>query len=179
MSLQAIGSSAQPIARKFLLFVVCTQAHWIEPVLQPLIVCTVAGFVCVNYTSGRTLFLEIEDRVAPGVHVAFFTLTGAAMSLDEVVPNTIIALTIALGRVVGIAIGAYLGGRAAGEPEDHNRVAWMAYITQVGRAHLGPLFHAQFVAHSVRRLALIRGCRNALCVGGGSAGVSKESAFGI
>ena len=53
-------------------------AHCVEPLLQPLIICMVAGFVCVNFTRSDKAFLAAEDRIAPTVHVAFFTLTGAA-----------------------------------------------------------------------------------------------------
>ena len=92
-------------------------AHCLEPLLEPLIICMVAGFICVNFTRHGDTLEDAEDRVAPVVHVAFFTLTGAALDLASVGPNIFFAVLIALGRVFGIFLGAYFGGRLAGEPE--------------------------------------------------------------
>ena len=92
-------------------------AHCVEPLLEPLIICMVAGFICVNFTRHGDTLEDAEDRVAPVVHVAFFTLTGAALDLASVGPNIFFAVIIALGRVFGIFLGAYFGGRLAGEPE--------------------------------------------------------------
>jgi len=92
-------------------------AHCVEPLLEPLIICMVAGFICVNFTRHGDTLEDAEDRVAPVVHVAFFTLTGAALDLASVGPNILFAVLIALGRVFGIFLGAYFGGRLAGEPE--------------------------------------------------------------
>jgi len=109
-------------------------AHGVEPLLQPLIICMVAGFICVNFTRSGFAFVDAEDRIGPIVYVAFFTLTGAALDLNSVAPNIALATIIALGRIVGIFLGAYTGGRLAGEPDFESRRAWMAYVTQAGVA---------------------------------------------
>jgi Kef-type K+ transport system membrane component KefB len=102
--------------------------------VEPLVLSMVAGFVLANYTNRRRDFIQMLHIVSPVVFVAFFTLTGAALALDTIGRTVVLSILLFLLRLVCIFIGAYFGGRLAGEPEDHNRVAWMAYVTQAGVA---------------------------------------------
>ena len=109
-------------------------SHVLDPWVDPLVACMTAGFVVVNYASPSTRerLYYVKDNVGPMVHVAFFTLTGAALNLRSQRETLFVSGVVFFGRIVGIVAGSYVGGRFAGEPERENRVAWMAYVTQAG-----------------------------------------------
>ena len=106
--------------------------HMFDPYLQPLITCMVGGFVIANFTSRRRALKGVQDRMANIVMVSFFTLAGAALDLTALLQTIYISVIIFAGRMMGIVIGAYVGGIIAGDPPIHNRVSWMAYVTQAG-----------------------------------------------
>jgi Trk K+ transport system NAD-binding subunit len=62
----------------------------------------------------------------------FFTLTGAALALDILLAAWPIALALFTVRLLGIFIGSFGGGMIAKDPMQHNRLGWMAYVTQAG-----------------------------------------------
>ncbi len=64
--------------------------------------------------------------------LVFFTLVGDELRLDIVLDSLLIALVIFAVRLLGLLVGAYAGGMLAGDPARHNRVAWLAYVTQAG-----------------------------------------------
>ncbi len=103
-----------------------------ELFLEPLLVCMVGSFVLVNYSNYRSDFLRIMHDVGPPVYIAFFTLTGASLALDILAKTWPIALVLFLVRLGSIFLGSFSGGMLAGDPLKHNRVSWMAYVTQAG-----------------------------------------------
>ncbi|HRJ41140.1 MAG: cation:proton antiporter [Caldilineaceae bacterium] len=106
-----------------------------EFLLEPLLICMVAGFVVAN--SGRERSQEFTDLLhlnALPVYIAFFTVTGASLHLDVLASTWPIALSLFAVRVVSIFIGSFIGGTVAGEPMRHNRIRWLAFITQAGVA---------------------------------------------
>jgi Kef-type K+ transport system membrane component KefB len=66
------------------------------------------------------------------IYIAFFTLTGASLSLDILVKTWPIAIALVFTRTVAIFIGSFIGGVLAKNPNNYNSVSWMAYITQAG-----------------------------------------------
>ena len=68
----------------------------------------------------------------PPIYVAFFTLTGASLALNVLAETWSIALILFVVRLAAIFIGSFGGGLLAGDPIRHNRLSWMAYITQAG-----------------------------------------------
>ena len=131
-------SLASVWTRHFLVMGVCfgtfVVSHLLEPYIEPLMACMVAGFVVINFSNERAkaqLELMKED-VAVIVHVAFFTLAGAALNLSSLSRTFLISGSLFLGRIAGIFLGAYLGGYLAGDPDKFNRYSWMTYITQAG-----------------------------------------------
>ncbi len=104
----------------------------VEILLEPLLICLVGSFYVINYTAYRAEFLQILHDISPAIYVIFFTLTGAALQLDVLAQAWVIALALFLVRLVGIFTGSFFGGMAAGAPAKHNRVSWMAYMTQAG-----------------------------------------------
>jgi Trk K+ transport system NAD-binding subunit/Kef-type K+ transport system membrane component KefB len=103
-----------------------------EVLLEPLLICMIGSFVVTNYSSYRAEFLKILHDVGPPIYVAFFTLTGASLALDILVSIWPIALALFVVRLAGIFIGSFTGGVLAGDPMSHNRLSWMAYVTQAG-----------------------------------------------
>jgi len=103
-----------------------------ELLLEPLLICMVGGFVVTNYCDCRMEFSKILEETGPPVYILFFTLTGAALSLDVLVRTWPIALALFFVRGGAIFAGAFGGGLLAGESRRHNQLGWMTYITQAG-----------------------------------------------
>jgi len=103
-----------------------------EILVEPLLICMIAGLVVTNRGPYRAEFARIIHDVGPAVYTAFFVLTGASLGLDVLWSTWPIALALFLVRLVSIVIGSFVGGTLAGDPPLHNRVSWMAFITQAG-----------------------------------------------
>jgi Trk K+ transport system NAD-binding subunit/mannitol/fructose-specific phosphotransferase system IIA component (Ntr-type)/Kef-type K+ transport system membrane component KefB len=103
-----------------------------EVLLEPLLICMIAGFAATNFTNYRTEFSRILQDIGLPIYIAFFTLTGASLTLDVLQKTWPIALALFGVRLSAIFVGAFTGGTIAGDPMRHNRVSWMAYITQAG-----------------------------------------------
>ncbi len=103
-----------------------------EILLEPLLVGMIASFLITNYSQYRAEFHKVLHDVGPPIYVAFFTLTGASLALDILVQVWSIALILFVVRIIAIFLGSFTGGTIAGAPKQHNRLAWMAYITQAG-----------------------------------------------
>jgi Trk K+ transport system NAD-binding subunit/Kef-type K+ transport system membrane component KefB len=103
-----------------------------EVFLEPLLICMIGSFILTNYTRHRDEFLQILHNVAPPIYIAFFTLTGASLALNILVKTWPIALALFVVRLLAIFIGSFSGGRVAGDPMNHSRISWMAYVTQAG-----------------------------------------------
>ena len=105
-----------------------------EILIEPLLVCLIASFLVNNFSQYRTEFASILHDTGPVVYVIFFTLTGASLALDVLAATWPIALALFGVRLVSIMIGSFSGGVVAGEPMKHNKIAWMAFVTQAGVA---------------------------------------------
>uniref|UniRef100_A0A6V3SV97 Cation/H+ exchanger transmembrane domain-containing protein n=2 Tax=Lotharella globosa TaxID=91324 RepID=A0A6V3SV97_9EUKA len=130
----------------FLGFVIFFASHALEPFLEPLVTCMAAGCTLSNMTKLRNAFEDFEDRVAPAINALFFTLTGAALSLETLFgPVFVLVLVLFLVRLFAIGVGAYGAGIASGDSRTTSAVAWMAYITQAGVAlGLAKKIHVEF-----------------------------------
>ena len=100
--------------------------------LEPLLICMLAGFLTANYSAYRTELIKVLQDIGPFVYVAFFTLTGASLRLDVLTQCWVIALALFGIRLAAISIGSFSGSFFAGEPMKENKIAWMCYITQAG-----------------------------------------------
>lgn len=110
-----------------------THTYWISDILlEPMLICMLAGFLTINYSQYRTELMKVLNDIAPMVYMAFFTLTGASLNLDVLVRTWPIALSLFAIRITAIFIGSLCGGLLAKEPMKYNRIAWMGYITQAG-----------------------------------------------
>ena len=100
--------------------------------LEPLLICIIAAFVITNYTRYRAEFSKLLEELGPVVYVAFFTLTGLAMSLDTLMKVWGVALFLFFVRLTGMILGSVFGGIVAKDPPLYWRIGWMPYVTQAG-----------------------------------------------
>ena len=103
-----------------------------ELLIEPLLVCIIASFWITNYSIKRLELQKIIEEVGPMVYAAFFTLTGAALSLDILMNTWTIALIIFFVRLIAMVVGAFIGSTLAKDPKLHRRIGWMPYVTQAG-----------------------------------------------
>ncbi|MBT3822677.1 MAG: potassium transporter TrkA, partial [Nitrospinaceae bacterium] len=103
-----------------------------EVLLEPLLICMIGGFQVANYSTCREDFQRILHQVSPVVYLIFFTLIGASLQINILLDIWPITLALFVARIVGIFFGSYTGGALAKNPPAHNRISWMAYITQAG-----------------------------------------------
>ena len=100
--------------------------------IEPLLICMLAGFLLTNFSNYRNEFSSLLRNSSLPIYVAFFTLVGASLGLDVLVKTWPIALALFSVRLIGIFLGSLIGGMLAGTPWQHNRIRWMALITQAG-----------------------------------------------
>lgn len=105
---------------------------FVEFLFEPLLICMVAGFFMSNTSRFRQEFLKILLDIGPAVYIAFFTLTGASLSLDVLAATWPIAVSLFFVRGIAIFLGSFIGGTLAKNQLKANTVSWMAYITQAG-----------------------------------------------
>ncbi|MEN8241924.1 MAG: cation:proton antiporter, partial [Chloroflexota bacterium] len=103
-----------------------------EILIEPLLVCMIAGFMISSFSPYRDDFTRILHQVGPPIYILFFTLTGASLALDILLKTWPIALVLFVVRLIGIFVGSFTGGTIAKAPKQHNRLSWMAYVTQAG-----------------------------------------------
>ena len=104
--------------------------------VEVLLTLLTAGFVMENVSrgeEGRDLLHAMERSAAP-VFVVFFALSGAKISVAQVVGLLPLVVPIALLRAGGIWAGTRLGARWAGAGAPETRYAWMGLISQAGVA---------------------------------------------
>jgi Kef-type K+ transport system membrane component KefB len=113
--------------------------------LEPLLVCMSAGFAVQNLSSQGARMLESLERISLPIYVLFFALAGASLDLTALRMTWPVATGIATARTIGIFLATWLAGTIQGDPPGHNRIAWMAYLTQAGVAiGLAQLAERQF-----------------------------------
>jgi len=108
--------------------------HYDEDLLDSLIIAMVAGYTIANYTQYAKEFHEILEETSTTMYVLFFTLVGASLGLDSFGNTFGISMVFFVVRIISLMMGAFLGGWIANEPAEHNKRAWMAYVTQAGVA---------------------------------------------
>ncbi len=99
---------------------------------EPLLTCIVASFLVTNFSRFRPEFQEILHNTGPMIYVAFFTLTGASMSLDVIVLVWSAALIFFAIRLGALMLGSVVGGILARDGWKTIRMGWMPYVTQAG-----------------------------------------------
>lgn len=127
-----IGYSAYAFSSKVSSF---TEAQFHHKIfLEPLLMCILASFHVTNFSKSRPEFLKILEDISLPIYVAFFTLTGATLSINVIGEVIGVALILFFIRIFTMVVGAYTGGMLAKDPMKFNHLGWMPYITQAGVA---------------------------------------------
>lgn len=144
-----------PLFLLLIAFGIVKGSFWLDQVMQsqfavslhlePLLVCMSAGFTVRNFGPEGLRFLGSLERVSLPIFVLFFSLAGASLDLEALKMTWPIASSIAIARCAGIFLATWLAGTIMRDPPEHNRMAWMAYLTQAGVAiGLAQLAERQF-----------------------------------
>lgn len=100
--------------------------------LEPLLISIISGFYVINYSKYKEEFLQVIKDAEVVVYVAFFTLTGASVSIDVFLEFWLIALFFFFIRLFTMIIASYVGGKLGGDPYKLWKFGWMPYVTQAG-----------------------------------------------
>lgn len=100
---------------------------------EPLLAALAAGLVVENVAgaSGDALKSAVERGALP-VLVVFFVAAGTSLHLDALATVGVLALAIALLRVVVIRTAVSAGAKAAGIPREQAGLVWMGLVSQAG-----------------------------------------------
>ncbi|MBF0432680.1 MAG: cation:proton antiporter [Fibrobacteria bacterium] len=110
-----------------------THEMWgIEVLIEPLLVCMLAGFLMTNTGNLKNEFNEAIHTLNPYIFLVFFSLVGASIQIDTLGGIWLAALILFFVRLAGIFIGAFTGSLLSGESVRRGRISWMAYVTQAG-----------------------------------------------
>ncbi len=124
--------------------------------LEPLLICMSAGFTVQNFSQAGPFFMENLQRIALPVYVLFFSLAGASLNLDALRSCWPMAMCLVVIRAMGIMGGSWLAGTINRDPPEHNRNAWMGYLTQAGISiGLAQLAQRQFPEIGVHLTTLV------------------------
>jgi Trk K+ transport system NAD-binding subunit/Kef-type K+ transport system membrane component KefB len=100
--------------------------------IEPLLICIFASFFITNYSTVRPEFQKVLHETGPVIYIAFFTLTGASLSIDVLLTVYGIAFVLFGIRLLGTMTGSFIGGALAGDSWKSIKIGWMPFITQAG-----------------------------------------------
>lgn len=100
--------------------------------LEPLLMCIVGGFVCVNFSKYHHRFEECLNVAAPYIMLPFFTLVGAGLDLVTFAKSLGFAAILSLARTACIFIGSASSGYAMKQSKSMNLTIWMTLLSQAG-----------------------------------------------
>lgn len=103
-----------------------------EIYLEPLLINIIASFYITNRSKHRLEFLKVIEETGLWVYIAFFTLTGATISLDILSDYWFLAIVFFGIRLITMIVGSYFGAWAGGDSPAFMRIGWMPFVTQAG-----------------------------------------------
>ena len=124
--------------------------------LDPLLICIVGGFVCVNFshltarfaphaagsifsfagdhTKSEAAFAKALHRTAPAVFLPFFTLVGASLDIRTASSSLGFALVLASARIFSIFAASAASGYLVGQSRHIFLSIWATLVSQAGFA---------------------------------------------
>lgn len=101
--------------------------------LDPVLAALAAGLVIENVAPPRGDALKgAVERGSLPVLIVFFAAAGASLDVEALAATGLVALGLALLRVVAIWAGAGLGARTAGIPRPIGGLLWLGLVSQAG-----------------------------------------------
>mmetsp|Transcript_72151 Transcript_72151/g.105746 ORF Transcript_72151/g.105746 Transcript_72151/m.105746 type:complete len:917 (-) Transcript_72151:538-3288(-) len=126
----------------FLIFLACSffskavakqlEGDDIQIVLEPLLMCIVGGFICVNFSKYHHRFEECLNQASPYIMLPFFTLVGAGLNLPVFVRSLPFAIILCIARTICIFFGSALPGFYMKQSKSMNLTLWMTLLSQAG-----------------------------------------------
>ncbi|MBX2842232.1 MAG: cation:proton antiporter [Flammeovirgaceae bacterium] len=104
----------------------------VELHIEPLLVCIIGSFMVTNYSRYKSEFFSILHETGPLVYIAFFTLTGASISLDIIIKVWPFALILFGVNLVTMFMGTQVGSFLGGDSWKYRKWSWTPFITQAG-----------------------------------------------
>ncbi len=103
--------------------------------VETLLMLLVAGFVAQNYGGEHGVeFRHSMERAAAPIFVVFFALAGAKIIPEAITSLWMIALPIAVVRILAIRLGTQLGARWAKAESKVEKHVWYGLVSQAGVA---------------------------------------------
>lgn len=100
--------------------------------LHAMLICITAGFLIQNYSPSGDTFMKKIDHASLPIYVIFFAHVGADLDIRTLEATWLIAILIVTTRCLLIWLGAYVGGKLAGDPSTMRRWSGPSFITQAG-----------------------------------------------
>lgn len=100
--------------------------------IEPLLVCITGSFLVTNFSKYRDDLDIIIKKVGTIVYAAFFTLAGAALSIDILIETWLVALIIFMVYILSIITASFIGNGLALNPKLYRKIGWMPFVTQAG-----------------------------------------------
>ncbi len=102
--------------------------------ISPLLTCMMMGATISNLCQNSSKFISIVDKVTPPIFVGFFTVAGLDLNLSILKSVGLIGVGYMVFRVLGKALGVYIGGELTGAPEKIKKYLGLALVPQAGVA---------------------------------------------
>lgn len=101
---------------------------------HPLLICLVAGFLVENFSPHGDRFIQAIEKTSLPVYVVFFAISGAALNLDALKSNWLLAFICVFWRGLLKFVGTYTGGSLVKEEHGVRTLSWAGFISQAGVA---------------------------------------------
>ncbi|MBN2893519.1 MAG: cation:proton antiporter [Bacteroidales bacterium] len=100
--------------------------------LEAILIGITASFYLINYSNFRLNVQRLVEKVGPYIYVAFFTLVGAALSLDALFKYWLIALVFFALRLILIFGSSVVGSLISKDSVKETLLSWTPHIAQAG-----------------------------------------------
>lgn len=94
-------------------------------------------FAVCRSDSAREDFINSLQAILPRVNLAFFSLAGAALRLEDFHSTLLLAAALFTARLVAVYAGSLMGCVWSGAPVAHRKHMWQAMLTQVCAGNVG------------------------------------------
>eukprot|EP00928_Gymnodinium_smaydae_P029729 TRINITY_DN22306_c0_g1_i1.p1 TRINITY_DN22306_c0_g1~~TRINITY_DN22306_c0_g1_i1.p1 ORF type:complete len:687 (-),score=104.14 TRINITY_DN22306_c0_g1_i1:98-2158(-) len=113
------------------------QAFGLKLTIEPLMVNLIGASIAGHAMENRKKFTNILEKAAPYVFLPFFTLTGASLQLNKLVPMLPLALLVTAMRFFAIFVAGFVGGKTCMRKSMTSHQAnwlWLTLMPQAGLA---------------------------------------------
>ena len=102
--------------------------------LSPLLLCMCMGAMLVNVTKAGDSVFKLAENITPPIFLMFFVVSGAELNVNILPQIGVIGILYVFVRVVGKALGAYIGAVIMKAPEPVKKYVGLTLLPQAGVA---------------------------------------------